>query len=152
MTDRSVVHSTFVIARDYPFPPARVFAAWSEQSAKARWYLGLEGMKTSKYELDFRVGGCELARGGPPGGPVFAAQGRFMDIVADARIIYVYQMDRDGTPISASLTTVEFKPHGSSTRLVLTEQGAYLDGEDVPASRESGIRAQLENLARELEA
>ena len=36
------------------------------------------------------------------------------------------------------------------TRLVLTEQGAYLDGREEPAWREQGTASQLEALAAEL--
>ena len=38
MTERSVTHATFVIERTYDASPARVFAAWSEAEAKARWF------------------------------------------------------------------------------------------------------------------
>ena len=38
------------------------------------------------------------------------------------------------------------------TRLVLTEQGAYLDGREEPAWREHGTADQLEALAAELKA
>lgn len=41
-------------------------------------------------------------------------------------------------------------PHASGTRLVLTEQGAYLDGHDTPESREQGTGALLDALAEEL--
>ena len=35
ISERSTVHSTFVIERTYPASPERVFAAWSDQAAKA---------------------------------------------------------------------------------------------------------------------
>jgi hypothetical protein len=38
------------------------------------------------------------------------------------------------------------------TRLVLTEQGAYLDGREQPAWREQGTADHLEALAGELKA
>src|SRR6201986_4771446 len=38
------------------------------------------------------------------------------------------------------------------TRLVLTEQGAYLDGQEQPAWREQGTTDQLDALAAELKA
>jgi hypothetical protein len=39
---------------------------------------------------------------------------------------------------------------GGGTRLVLTEQGAFLDGREQPAWREQGTADQLEALAKEL--
>ena len=38
VSERSTVHSTFVIERTYPASPERVFAAWSDQAAKAQWF------------------------------------------------------------------------------------------------------------------
>ena len=63
----SVTHATFVVERTYDAAPSRVFAAWSEPEAKARWFGGSDG----EFELDFRVGGREFSRGGPPDGPVY---------------------------------------------------------------------------------
>jgi hypothetical protein len=40
MSKRSTQHATFVIERDYAAAPARVFAAWAEPKAKARWFVG----------------------------------------------------------------------------------------------------------------
>jgi hypothetical protein len=45
---------------------------------------------------------------------------------------------------------VEFKPVGTGTRLIFTEQGAYLDGHDMPAQREQGTGALLDALGAEL--
>jgi hypothetical protein len=53
--------------------------------------------------------------------------------------------------ITISLTTVEFKPADGGTKLVLTEQGAFLDGHEEPAWRENGTADQLKALADVLE-
>jgi uncharacterized protein YndB with AHSA1/START domain len=70
MTERSVTHATFVVERTYDASPARVFAAWAEPAAKARWFAGPDEWGPGEHELDFRVGGWEISRGGPQGGPV----------------------------------------------------------------------------------
>jgi activator of Hsp90 ATPase-like protein len=58
----STQHGTFVIERDLPHPPARVFAAWAEPKAKAAWFSGPSGKWTPlEREMDFRVGGRERA-------------------------------------------------------------------------------------------
>jgi uncharacterized protein YndB with AHSA1/START domain len=59
-------------------------------------------------------------------------------------------MYMDETRISVSLATVEFEPEGAGTRLVYTEQGAFLDGYDAPAGREQGTRDLLDALGAEL--
>ena len=38
MSNRSADHDTFVIERTYDPAPARVFAAWADESAKSRWF------------------------------------------------------------------------------------------------------------------
>ena len=52
----------------------------------------------------------------------------------------------DDKRISVSLATVEFKPAGAGTRLIYTEQGAFLDGYDDAGSREHGTRELLNKL------
>jgi hypothetical protein len=53
--------------------------------------------------------------------------------------------------VSASIATIQLLAEGAGTRLVLTEQGAFLDGQDTPAAREHGTRELLEALAGALE-
>ena len=59
MTDRSVTHSTFTLERTYPVDVAQVFAAWAEP---ARRPSGCR-RPSATHELDFRVGGNEVASG-----------------------------------------------------------------------------------------
>ncbi len=146
MTERSVTHATFVVERAYDASPARVFAAWSQPDAKARWFGGSGG----EYELDFRIGGREFSRGGPQGGPVYTFEARYQDIVPDERIVYAYDMHLDDARISVSLATVELKPAGEGTRLIFTEQGAFLDGLDTPEQREQGTGGLFDALGDEL--
>jgi uncharacterized protein YndB with AHSA1/START domain len=70
--------------------------------------------------------------------------------VPDERIVYTYEMHMGDTRISVSLATLQFKAEGKGARLLLTEQGAYLDGHDIPAQREAGTRDLLDKLDKEL--
>jgi uncharacterized protein YndB with AHSA1/START domain len=60
-------------------------------------------------------------------------------------------MTMNGQRISVSVATFEFFPDDAGTRLVLTEQGAYLDGLDTSEQREAGTRGLLDALATYLE-
>jgi len=145
MTETRVEHDTFVLERTYAATPSRVFNAWADPAAKVVWFAGSDDFSSSEYELDFRVGGREFSRG-TAGGAVYTYAARIEDIVQDERIVYSYYMLRDETRISVSVTTVEFRVHGDETHLVLTEHGAYLDGQDKPEFRRHGVGEQLDAL------
>jgi uncharacterized protein YndB with AHSA1/START domain len=72
----------------------------------------------------------------------------YLDVVENERVIFAYAMTMDGAPLSSSLATVEFRPEGKGTRLVFTEQGAYLDGN--VDGRKEGTLQLLETLAVEV--
>lgn len=145
MTTRSTDHATFAIERNYDAPPARVFAAFTDPAAKARWFGPPESARDES-TLDFVVGGHERFTVGGPGGATYVYDARYEEIVPDLRIVYAYTLDRDETRMSVSVATVEVEPAGAGTRLVLTEQGVFLDGADTPAEREHGTREMLEKL------
>ena len=125
--DRSVTHATFSLERDYPVPVAKVFAAWADPAAKAQWFAG-----------------------GPDGGPVMTFESSYHDVVPGERIVYSSTMAAGEDLMTISVTTVEFTSAGEGTRLLLTEQGTYLDGREEPAWREHGTAEQLDALGREL--
>jgi uncharacterized protein YndB with AHSA1/START domain len=146
MSRRSVEHSTFVIERRYEALPERVYAAWATADAKAKWFGS-----SSEYDLDFRIGGKELNRGTGPDGTVYTYDALYQDIIPDERIVFTYSMLMGETRLSVSLTTVEFKKHGSATRLVYTEQGSFLDRHEDPRQRERGTAGLLEALGKQLD-
>lgn len=147
MQARSTQHATFTIERLLRATPAQVFAAWSQPAAKALWFAGPSGKWTEQLrEQDFRVGGQEQLRGVFSGGPVSTFNATYHDIVTAERIVYAYDMHLDDKRISVSLATVEFMPEGTGTRLVITEQGAFLDGYDDADAREQGTQALMDNL------
>jgi uncharacterized protein YndB with AHSA1/START domain len=144
MSSRSTTHSTFVIERDYDASPARVFAAWADLNAKGQWF-GPGG----EHELDFREGGREHFEA-VVGGAVYSYDASYEDIVQDERIVYAYNMRRDGVRMSVSVATVELLLDGQGTHLRYTEQGVFLDGEDKPELREHGTMELLDKLGEAL--
>ncbi|MFL5847992.1 MAG: hypothetical protein ACJ76R_03525 [Solirubrobacteraceae bacterium] len=66
---------------------------------------------------------------------------------------YTYDMQLEETRISVSLATVEFRHVGDNgTRLVFTEQGAFLDGYEFPARRAGGMGSLLDALEKEVQS
>ncbi len=152
MTDRSVVYGSFSIERAYPVPPQRVFDAWASQPIKDRWFGEGDDFlaPTERYALDFRVGGSEILEGRFPDGRAFGYGAFYHDIVEDQRIVASYDVRVDGRRTSVSLMTVEFAAAAGGTRLVLTEQGAFLDGLDSNDQRQEGALDSLNKLGEYL--
>lgn len=144
MTDYSVKHSTFTLERIYAASPAAVFAAWSDRDTKAKWFAA----EDDRYSLDFRVGGTEAVHAGD--GVDLVARSEYHDIVPDERIVYTTALFTDQTLSTVSLTTVRFFRDGEATRLVLTEQGTFLDDREQPEWREQGTGDWLDALGRQV--
>lgn len=144
MNERFVKHGTFVVERTYAASPERVYHAWADPIAKAKWF--------SKSDLfDFQVGGREYSSGGPPDGPIFTFDANYQELVPEQRIVYTYTLDSGGIRISVSITTVELIKVEGGTKLIFTEQGAFFDGHDTPEVREHGTNVMLDALGKVLE-
>jgi uncharacterized protein YndB with AHSA1/START domain len=142
--ERFVKHATFTIERTYAANPGKVYRAWSDPAAKAKWFSKAD-------QFEFRVGGREFSRGGPPEGPVFTFDACYQEIVPEQRIVYTYTLDMGETRISVSTTTVEFAAAAGGTKLTFTEQAAFFDGHDTPEIREHGTGEMLDALGKLME-
>jgi uncharacterized protein YndB with AHSA1/START domain len=156
VTQQSVIHDTFAIERTYPVVVSRVFAAFASKEAKDVWGdtgdLTEPGADAADSEFDFRAGGHERFGFGYQG-VTYQYDARYYDIAAGQRIIYSYEMYADGTRISVSVATIEFRATPDGTTLTWTEQGAYLDGFDgaeAPRLRQGGTAEMLDGLAKYL--
>jgi len=143
----SVVHDAFSIERTYPAAPERVFAAWATLDAKRQWFGNEDGLEVvGEQSLDFRIGGQERFAAKAQG-KLFEFAATYCDIVENERIVWTYDMLMDGRRISVSLSTVEIAGAPGGTKLVMTEQGAYLDGLDTNEQRRDGTEQFLDALA-----
>ena len=157
MTDHSTEHGSFRIERLLDVAPARVYSAFATAQGKARWFSGPQAEVLAR-EFDFRPGGrdrlyCQWPPGSHDRHPSVRTtdfRAEYLDIVPERRIMYAYEMYLDARKISVSLATVEFQPHGRGTRLIITEQGAFLDGFRDEGSRERGTNWLTDQLAASL--
>ena len=145
----TVTHSTFVLEREYAATPARVFAGFSSKEQRERWF-GDPSQPPAVWDFDFREGGREYTSG-EFHGQLSIFDATFQDIVENERIVFSYNLHVGDAKLSSSLQTLEFFATPTGTRLVLTEHGAYFDGNDKPELREGGTRGLLEQLAAVVE-
>jgi uncharacterized protein YndB with AHSA1/START domain len=146
----TIQHGAFAIERTLDAPPSLVFRAWSDKAAKAKWFGGGSEWDLQVREMDFRVGGEETLRGKWANGAISEFKARYFDIVKDKRIVYTYDMFHDGKKLSVSLATIELIAEGKKTKMIVTEQGAFLDGYDDAGSRERGTIELMDRLVESL--
>jgi len=149
LAETSVTHGTFVIERNYPVAPERVFAAFSDPAKKHRWFVDDEASGVEDFGMDFSVGGVERKRFSNKYG-VFTNDTVYLDIVPDRRIVFAYTMSMGDRRFSSSQATVELLATEKGTNLIFTDQGAYFEGSDGPKMRQDGWQVLLESLAKEL--
>ncbi|MBX3607214.1 MAG: SRPBCC family protein [Piscinibacter sp.] len=142
-------HTDFVIEREFAAPPEAVFQAWADPEAKRRW-SDCHAEHTTDYQLDFRPFGHETHRVDYPDGRVQQIEKVFFDIVAARRIVFGYDIRLDDRRLSVSLVTVEFFASRRGTRMVYTEQLAYLDGHQDLDQRRRGTQESLDRLGAQL--
>lgn len=156
INEQAVIHHTFVIERSYPVTPEKVFAAFSDPATKRRWFGEGEHHDIEEFQMDFRVGGSEIARyrfkeGTSFPGVVLTSDGSYQDIVPNSRVVIAATMTFGDKRISAALVTFELLPAGTGTDLILTHQAAFFEGADGPEMRQGGWRKLLDRLAKQLQ-
>ncbi|HBO83270.1 MAG TPA: polyketide cyclase, partial [Cupriavidus sp.] len=120
--------------------------------AKAQWFNGGPGYTEVKRTMDVRPGGREHLQGRWENGLVSTFDAVYFDVIPNERLVYSYEMHMGERKISVSLATFELKRAGQGTRLVMTEQGAFLDGYDDAGSREHGSGLLLDAIGEWLKA
>lgn len=142
------LHDIIKMERAYKTAPARVFAAWADAKARQRWGSPGPDEIIVYDKADFRVGGEDISRCGPQGDLRYRARVRYMEIIADARIVMAEHVSESGVSRAAALITVELEPVGAETTLKLTMQIFAFDAE-MTGGYQMGWTAALDNLAKE---
>ena len=149
MADRSIAHGSFTVERTYKHAPSKVFAALSNPEFKRQWFGSPNPDKPTDV-MDFRVGGREFNESEMEG-KMYIFDVTYRDIVPDNRIVYTYEMSVNGQRMSVSLATIELFPSAGGTRMVVKEDGAFLDGLDTYKQREEGTNYLIDLMGKWLD-
>jgi uncharacterized protein YndB with AHSA1/START domain len=153
-----VLHGTFRLEFEVAADPANVFAAYADPAVRQTWFRMPAEPGTGYHELDFRVGGGEVARGAfAPAGRLerMEYRSRFLDIRDGQWIVLGYEFTLDDVRRWVSQVTIEFGPApDGGTRITHTEQYAFLvrtgDGKQDTDHLRGGTRLQFNALAAAL--
>lgn len=145
-------HGFFTIERWFKAAPARVYHALTDLEAKARWFGGGSDQTILERTMDIRPGGRERVSGRWSSGLVTRFDAVYFDVEPNRRLVYAYEMYLDARKISVSLATFQLEPEDEGCRLIVTEQGVFLDGFDDAGSRERGTGMLLDRLGKSLGA
>ena len=149
MKHTPATHTDFIIEREFAATPEAVFRAWADPELKRAW-SDCHTEHTTAYSLDFRPLGREHHEVRHPDGCLQVIDKVFFDITEPRRIVFAYDISVDARRLSVSLVTVEFSPVKRGTRMVYTEQLAYLDGHEDRAQRLRGTEEGLDRLGQVL--
>jgi uncharacterized protein YndB with AHSA1/START domain len=146
----AAVHGDFTLERVFTAPPTRVFHALTDATAKEKWFAGGHDQQILERTIDARPGGRECVEGRWPDGTVSRFDAVYFDVTQDTRLVYAYEMHINGEKISVSLATLELTPVAGGTKLVLTEQGSFLNGYQDNGARKEGTAFLLGRLGASL--
>ena len=147
MSTQAATKPSLTLKRRFKAPPAKVFAAWTEPEKIKRWF-GPAGAVCTHAEFDLRVGGKFTIVATSPGGETQRVLGVMREVVPDAKLVYTWAWSQLA-PERESLVTVEFKPEGDGTLLMLLTHAQFFD-EDARDRHQHGWSAALDKLENDL--
>ena len=111
--DKTSLH----IRRVYEAPVAAVWAAWTDPEQMKQWMGPSDAFGESEVTMDLRVGGRYRIVMHAPDGETHRVGGVYREVVPNKKLVYTWAWE--SAPERESLVTLEFKPSGEGTELVL---------------------------------
>jgi len=130
---------SLVVRRTFPAERERVFRAWTEREAVARWFR-LAGRAIIVRELEVRVGGryhFDAVDGG------ISVSGTYLEVVRPEKLVFTWSAG--ATAHRDTVVTVAFVAHGGTTQITLTHEG--FTSEAMRRLHQDGWQQQLDALA-----
>ncbi len=151
MADISTDHGTVVVERTLNVPVSRAYGAFADAKQRASWGAPSDSAVFTYDETDFRIGGRDLARCGAREDPRFRVEARYFDIVYERHVVWTETIREIDKLLAVNITTLEFQPDGSRTRVKVTVQVTSLVGAGMIRNTKAGHEGSLANMANYLE-
>jgi len=135
-----------VLRRTYDAPLDAVWAAWTEPAKMKHWMAPADAYEESEVTVDLRIGGRYRIVMHAPDGRTHRVGGTYREIVPPRKLVYTWAWE--STPERESLVTVELRPDGGGTELLLTHQRFF--DRDARDRHQQGWIGCLDRLARHL--
>jgi uncharacterized protein YndB with AHSA1/START domain len=134
------------IRRVYKQTVAEVYAAWADPEQMKYWMGASDAFGEAEVTMDVRAGGRYRIVMHPPNGETHRVGGIFQEVVPNRKLVYTWAWE--STPERESVVTVEFKPAGDGTEVLLTHQ-RFADAE-ARDKHNQGWNGCLDRLGRYL--
>jgi uncharacterized protein YndB with AHSA1/START domain len=135
----------------YPATVERVFSEFADSAARAKWSAPLT--ETLVYDkADFREGGHDVFRCGPPNDLRFSGETSYHLIVPRKCVVSTETLSEGGRRLAIALNTMDFETVGAVAILRVTIRLVSFAGPGMAGGYESGNREALDGLSRHLAA
>jgi uncharacterized protein YndB with AHSA1/START domain len=131
------------LSRRYAAAPEKVWRAWTDPQAIAKWWGPGPGEPVSLAELDVRVGGRFRIVFGGPDGRAHECAGTYREVVPNRRLVFTWSWPNT-TPERISVVSIEFKRAGAGTELLFKHEQLF--DEKARDDHRRGWTASLEKL------
>ena len=141
MVTQTTTKPSLTLKRRLKASPAKVFAAWTDPE-KVKVWMSPGGVKMLRVERDARLGGRFRWVMQAPDGEQHDVSGVYREFVPDRKLVFSWAWIT--TPERKSLVTVEIKPDGDGSLLMLTHE-QFFDA-DARDRHQGGWNSALEKM------
>ena len=143
MEQRLAEKPSLSLQRHYPVAPEKVWRAWTDPQALAKWWGPGPGEPVSLAELDVRVGGRFRIVFGGPDGKMHECAGTYQEVVPHRKLVFTWHWP-NSTPERVSLVTIVFEAVGKATELAFKHEQLF--DEKARDDHKRGWSASLDKL------
>lgn len=141
----ATIHDTVSLTRCVDASAAEAWAAYADPGKRAKWSVSA-GEAMVYDESDFREGGRDRYRCGPPETLEFHAEAEYTRIVPEELIVCTETVRTEGRSLATSIVAWEFTPHGGKTLVEVTAQVVSFVGQGMIDGTRDGHAKALEQL------